>query len=159
VFKVDYILSKAEPDERDKYQMLLKGGVVLIDILWNCNLDWGDSCFPTYQFRRFDTKETNTASGFNFRFANKYFENDVEHRVLCKAYGLRFIVSVTGTAGMFSIVPFMLSIGAGIGLMSLSVIVADCVMLHCTSNKRLYQDMKELDAHKAFNENYEVTRI
>jgi hypothetical protein len=29
--------------------------------------------------------------------------------------------------------------------MSLSVIIADCVMLHCTKNKSLYQKIKELD--------------
>ena len=39
----------------------------------------------------------------------------------------------------------MLTIGAGFGLMSLSVIIADCVMLHCTKNKSLYQKIKELD--------------
>jgi hypothetical protein len=39
----------------------------------------------------------------------------------------------------------MLTIGAGFGLMSISVIVADCVMLHCTKEKKLYQKMKELD--------------
>ncbi len=159
MLKVDYILSRAEPDEEDKYQMLVRGGVVLIDIIWECDLDWNDICFPTYQFRRFDTKETNTASGFNFRFANKYFEDETEYRVLYKAYGLRFIINVSGTAGKFNIVPFMLSIGAGLGLMSLSVIVADCVMLNCTRNKRFYQEMKELDAERAFNDNYEVVRL
>jgi hypothetical protein len=37
------------------------------------------------------------------------------------------------------------SIGAGIGLMSLSVLVADCFLLHCTKNKDLYQRIKEFD--------------
>ena len=46
----------------------------------------------------------------------------------------------------------MLTIGAGFGLMSLSVIVADCVMLHCTKNKSLYQKIKELDLKDDLNE-------
>lgn len=39
----------------------------------------------------------------------------------------------------------MMTIGTGFGLMSISVIVADCVMLHCTKKKSLYQKIKEFD--------------
>jgi hypothetical protein len=60
---------------------------------------------------------------------------------------------------LFFQVPFMMSIGAGIGLLGLSVIVADCVMLNCTSNKRFYQEIKELDAKKAFKEKFDVVRL
>lgn len=42
----------------------------------------------------------------------------------------------------------MMTIGAGLGLMSISVIVADCVMLHCTKEKMLYQKIKEYDLNK-----------
>ena len=134
--------------------------MILIEIIWDCDLDFNDSdCFPVYSFRRFDTKETITASGFNFRFANKYFDKNEEYRVLYKAYGLRFIINVSGTAGRFSVVPLMLSVGAGLGLMSLSVLVADCVMLNCTKDKRFYQEIKELDVNRAFNHKIELIRI
>lgn len=167
MFQVGYVLEKAEPDSDEKYKMLIKvssflssyqvesisiciekGGVILIEIIWNCDFDFHSPCLPIYSFRRFDTKESNTASGFNFRFANKFIDNQKEYRVLYKAFGLRFIINVSGTAGKFSIVPLMLTIGAGFGLMSLSVIVADCVMLHCTKNKSLYQKIKELDLNE-----------
>jgi hypothetical protein len=39
--------------------------------------------------------------------------NGSEYRTLYKAYGLRFIVSVTANAGQFSVLPLMLTIGAG----------------------------------------------
>ncbi len=68
-----------------------------------------------------------------------------EYRVLYKAFGLRVIINVSGTGGKFNIVPLMLTIGAGFGLMSLTVIIADCVMLHCTKDKKIFQKMKELD--------------
>lgn len=56
---------------------------------------------PKYSFSRFDLpyKETKTANGFNFRFANKYKINQTEYRMLYKAYGLRLIVTVSGLAG------------------------------------------------------------
>lgn len=87
------------------------------------------------------------------RFANKFRVNGVEYRILYKAFGLRFIINVSGTAGKFNIVPLMLTIGAGLGLMSLSVVVGDCVLLNCTKNKKLYQKMKDLDlqSKKDFN--------
>ena len=59
-----------------------------------------------------------------------------------KAFGLRFTISVTGQAGRFSILPLMITIGAGFGLMSISVLIADCVMLNFTNKKKLYQKLK-----------------
>ena len=47
----------------------------------------------------------------------------------------------------------MLTLGAGLGLMSISVIVADCVMLHCTKKKKFYQQIKELDANECDDPN------
>ena len=122
-------------------------------------------CLPKYIFRRFDLPfaETSTASGFNFRFAHKYKNNQTEYRVLYKAFGLRVIINVSGTGGRFNIVPLMLTIGAGFGLMSLTVIIADCVMLHCTKDKKIFQKMKELDLKdtsiNSFVEPSEVARI
>ena len=121
---------------------------MVIDIIWDCDFDFNRQCLPKFGFRRFDTKETNTASGFNFRFANKYRMNGKEYRVLYKAFGLRFIINVSGMGGKFNLVPLMMTIGAGLGLMSISVIIADCVMLHCTKNKTLYQIIKEGEVKK-----------
>ena len=73
---------------------------------------------------------------FQCRYAHKFKDDQTEYRVLYKAFGLRIIISVTGTGGRFNIVPLMLTIGAGFGLMSLTVILADCVMLNCTKNKK-----------------------
>ena len=41
--------------------------------------------------------------------------------------------------------PLILKIGAGFGLMGVSVLIADCVMLHCTKDIKMFQKMKELD--------------
>ena len=52
----------------------------------------------------------------------------------------------------------MLTIGAGIGLMSISVLIADCVLLHFTKEKKLFQKMKEIDVKESINLT-EVTHI
>ena len=42
---------------------------------------------------------------FEIRFANKYIINGTEYRTLFKAFGLRIIITVTGTSGEFSVIP------------------------------------------------------
>ena len=44
VLKIGYILAKAEKNETERYLMLLKGGVILIDISWNCDYDFNKKC-------------------------------------------------------------------------------------------------------------------
>jgi len=41
------------------------------------------------------------------------------YRDLVKAFGIRFIIKVSGTAGKFSIIPLLLNIGSGIGLLAI----------------------------------------
>ncbi|OBS79088.1 hypothetical protein A6R68_18496 [Neotoma lepida] len=48
----------------------LHGGIMGIEIYWDCNLDsWSHHCYPKYSFRRLDDKYTNESlvPGYNFR--------------------------------------------------------------------------------------------
>lgn len=56
---------------------------------------------------------------FVYRYANYYENNNTALRDLYKAYGIRFIVRVTGKAGKFNIIPLLLNIGSGIGLLAI----------------------------------------
>ena len=47
--------------------------------------------------------------------------------------------------------PLTVKIGAGFGLMGVSVLIADCVMLHCTKDRKYFQKMKELDVKEGLN--------
>ena len=53
-----------------------------------------------------------------YRYANFYSENGKAKRDLFKAYGIRYVVKVTGRAGKFSVVPLLLNIGSGLGLLA-----------------------------------------
>ncbi len=54
------------------------------------------------------------------RYANYYYNAEgEEQRDLIKAYGLRFVIHVTGQAGKFGIFPLLLNIGSGIGLLAI----------------------------------------
>ncbi len=92
-------------------------------------------------------KDNSSASGYNFRFAERYEKNGVMHRLLKKVYGLRFVITVTGRAGKFSFMPVILTLGSGLGLLSLATIITDTILLNVTHKKYLYRKIKEYD-HK-----------
>ncbi len=101
--------------------------MIEIEIIWDCDYDFNTNCQAIYKFNRIDTsfKQESAATGFNFRYAEKYRLNNTEYRFLVKAYGINFLVNVHGRAGRFNIIPTMLTIGTGISLMSFSTLIAN----------------------------------
>ncbi|XP_075024649.1 P2X purinoceptor 5 isoform X1 [Calonectris borealis] len=89
----------------DFQEMAMEGGVIGIQIEWNCDLDKAPSeCNPHYSFSRLDNNfaEKSISSGYNFRFAKYYRDAEgVDYRTLIKAYGIRFDVMVNGKGAFF----------------------------------------------------------
>ncbi|CAH1792954.1 unnamed protein product, partial [Owenia fusiformis] len=125
-------------------EMAVKGGVMNIIIRWDCNLDYDPSeCVPKYEFRRLDDKDAKISKGWNFRYA--YYYEDTKQktqRTLVKAYGIRWIISVHGTAGKFNFVPLLLNFGSGIALLSLATIVCDIITLYVLKMGTFYKEKK-----------------
>lgn len=71
VFRIGDIVTSAGENFT---QLAVRGGVVVISIEWNCNLDWDflEFCKPDYSFRRADDPNTNIAPGWNFRYSNAF---------------------------------------------------------------------------------------
>jgi hypothetical protein len=70
VFLIGDIINEAEENEEERLNILRKGAIIDIKIIWDCNYDvLRDNCIPTYTFERFDfsSKESKSVSGFNFR--------------------------------------------------------------------------------------------
>ncbi|XP_076842511.1 P2X purinoceptor 4a-like isoform X1 [Brachyhypopomus gauderio] len=143
IFRLRDIAAEAGEDFQT---MAVHGGVMGVQIRWDCNLDMPESwCVPAYTFRRLDNKdpENNVAPGYNIRFA-KYYKNEVgkETRTLIKGYGIRFEIMVFGKAGKFNIVPTLLNIGAGLALLGLVNVVCDCIVLTFMRNRQQYSEKK-----------------
>lgn len=68
--------------------------------------------------------------------------NGTTYRTLVKAFGLRFIIQVSGKAGKFNFIPFFTTVGSGIGLLSVATLVADCMLLNLTKKRKFYQQLK-----------------
>ena len=82
---------------------------------------------------------------FLYRYSDKFEKNGTTYRTLIKAYGLRFLVEVYGKAGKFSPITLLITLGAGIGLLSVATIVADFILLNITKKRKFYRELKELD--------------
>ena len=67
------------------------------------------------------------------------------YRTRVKAYGLKFVIVVTGRAGKFNIVPLFIKIGSGIGLLSIATIIADLTIMFFYKAKPKYQDFTNLN--------------
>ncbi|XP_061625086.1 P2X purinoceptor 4-like isoform X1 [Phyllopteryx taeniolatus] len=108
--------------------MAVEGGVIGIQIKWDCNLDHlTRRCLPTYSFRRLDQKESNKtlSPGFNFRFAKYKTVDRAEERTLYKAFGIRFDIMVFGQAGKFSFIQLVVYIGSTLSYYALTTVLMD----------------------------------
>ncbi|NXX50640.1 P2RX5 protein, partial [Tricholaema leucomelas] len=130
----------------DFQEMALEGGVIGIQIEWNCDLDKAPSeCNPHYSFSRLDNKfsEKSISSGYNFRFAKYYRDAEgVDYRTLIKAYGIRFDVMVNGKAGKFNIIPTIINIGSGLALLGAGAFFCDLVLLYLSKKSNFYRGKK-----------------
>ncbi|CAF1233289.1 unnamed protein product [Didymodactylos carnosus] len=104
IFRVNDLLKTVENDGDDERgKMLASCDVIRVKIDWDCNLDKPlNECRPEYTFGRLDSpyKIERFSFGFNFRFASHWKCSNRSFRTLTKAFGLRFIIAVTGKAGL-----------------------------------------------------------
>ncbi|CAF0944451.1 unnamed protein product [Adineta steineri] len=143
IFGLDYILEEAEKNETERQLMLLYGGVISVKLDWDCNLDRNIKlCKPVYTFDRLDTPfhEERFSIGFNFRFASHWKDNETYLRLLRKAYGLRFIVSVSGKAGKFDFITLTLNTGSLVGIFGLATFLCDYILLNLTEKASMYRE-------------------
>uniref|UniRef100_A0A4W5QYN3 P2X purinoceptor n=1 Tax=Hucho hucho TaxID=62062 RepID=A0A4W5QYN3_9TELE len=123
IFRLGDIVKEAKENFSE---MAVEGGVIGIQIKWDCNLDgFLRNCQPKYSFRRLDEKESNRTlyPGLNFRFARYQTEKGVEERTLFKAFGIRFDVMVFGKAGKFSIIQLIIFIGSTLSYYALVSVI------------------------------------
>ncbi|OQV12081.1 P2X purinoceptor 4 [Hypsibius exemplaris] len=117
----------------DFMETATRGAIIGFGIQWNCDLDFNiDYCRPVYAFRRLDDKDDQIARGWNFRYSRRSVDhNGKDRRDLIKLWGIRFVFNVSGRAGRFSAVNFLLTIGSGIGLLGLASLVCEFLLLTC----------------------------
>jgi hypothetical protein len=115
------------------------GAIVLASVLWNCDLNQPyDQCQPAWSFTRLDGSDS---PGFNYRYLTKtpaLSSTEPEYRTLYKVYGVRVVFDISGKAGRFGIVPLLLAIGSGIGLLSISTLICDFILQKFLPDRERY---------------------
>ncbi len=79
------------------------------------------------------------------RFASHWKFQNRSYRTLTKAYGLRFIISVSGHAGRFDVITLTLNIGSLIGILGLATFICDIVALYVHRQSDVYRQQKFQD--------------
>ncbi|KAG8597948.1 hypothetical protein GDO81_002439 [Engystomops pustulosus] len=138
VFKVSEMMKQAG---HTFTELSFLGGVVGIDIMWNCDLDQSDStCKPQYLFRLQDRKN-------NFRTATYYWDRENrEYRDLLKLYGIRLEISVTGEARKFALIQTFINLGIGCAFLGAITLLCDLILLYLNSRADIYWDCKYEEA-------------
>nr|XP_033812086.1 P2X purinoceptor 7 [Geotrypetes seraphini] len=138
-------------------KMAVEGGIMGIQINWDCNLDrLSYHCRPKYSFRRLDDKKATEAVHpfYNFRFAKYYKHADgTEARTLIKAYGIRFDILVFGTAGKFDFFELVIYIGSSLSYFGMATFFIDCFLTsrHCCCKKIPAKEFYSLKKSKTFS--------
>ena len=131
--------------------IMVAGAVISVNLDYDCNLDSQTSeCPPQFSFGRVDSNETKLSMGYNFRWAKYWFGPNMdspnntymEQRRVYKSYGVRFIFYASGTAGRFSMVPLLLALGSGMGLLSVATLIADQIVTKLLRHRKYYTDHK-----------------
>lgn len=142
IFSVDYIIKQAEKDLVERQLMLRYGGVIRIQLQWDCNLDRKIKlCKAVYSFARLDVpfRDKPFSFGFNFRHGSYWKYHGDHFRTLTKAYGLRFIITVSGKAGKFDFITLTFNTGSLVGIFGLATFLCDIVLLHLSKKARIYR--------------------
>ncbi|XP_074642243.1 P2X purinoceptor 4-like isoform X2 [Tubulanus polymorphus] len=162
IFRLADILKEAKVKRED---ISIYGGVIIIMIRWDCNLDRGeDACLPKYKFVRLNHIGTTFSTGWNFRYAEHYMDLGVQKRNLVKVFGIRFIVLVQGTAGKFNVIPLLQNVGSGLAILSVATILCDVFVLYCLRDRAYYRRNKfkyveEIDGNDDDIQNGEGTAL
>ncbi|XP_051829220.1 P2X purinoceptor 6 isoform X7 [Antechinus flavipes] len=138
VFRVGDVVAAAGGDFED---LALLGGVVRIQITWDCDLDRpGSECQPRYSFWLQE-------KGHNFRAAVRWWRPPGrEARSLFKLFGIRFEILVAGQAGKFSVIATGITLGTGMALLGAATFLCDLLLLYVDRQAPFYWGEKYEEA-------------
>jgi len=138
LFKVKDILDECGVDILDVQRT---GMLVTGDITYYCDFDVNNECnpYPKFHWAREDRDKKSVSTGFNFRSIFYSLDED-QHadRYLVKYHGIRFRFSIQGYAGKWDLGTFSSTLGSGIALTAISVVITEFFLKHCIPERAFY---------------------
>lgn len=130
------------------------GGIIDINIKWDCNLDYDISkCLPTYSFRYLGAILPNKKSitpedshaefmpldeKYYVEFASHYGSND-HKRLLTKVNGIQFLISFRTHCGKFNLLKFSMNVGSSMALFGTATLICDLVLVYFSKDRKRYR--------------------
>ncbi|KAH9285351.1 P2X purinoceptor 4 [Echinococcus granulosus] len=117
----------------DIWYILLHGGIIDININWDCDLDKAleNTATDERDIVHMDEK-------YYLEFGN-YFTSSQHRRLLHKFNGIQFLISVTGKGGRFSLLEFSMKIGSCMALFGTATLLCNLILIHFSPDRRRYK--------------------
>lgn len=143
-YSVKDILTACNTTYADILKQKKVGAIIVASFKYDCDLNNDkETCVPEVEFERLDGNNGPDTTGFNYRYQSKKItDTGNETRKLYKLNGIRIVFQLYGKAGKFSIIPLLLALGSGIGLLSVSTVVCDFMLEYVTEAKDKYTHYK-----------------
>lgn len=129
-----------------------KGAMLLVNLVWNCDLDDPGPCQVDPIIQRIDNKKS--TRGFSIKRATYFFDGETRKRDLQHCYGIRLFVTTEGSGQKVSASACVLQFASGLALLAVAAAVADGVAISVMSERKHFQRFK-YDISDDFNEDDE----
>merc|ERR1711871_674038 len=117
-----------------------KGAMLLVNLLWNCDLDDPGLCQVDPHIQRIDNKKS--TRGFSIKRASYFFDGDTRKRDLQHCYGIRLFVTTEGSGIKMSVPACILQFSSGLALLAVATAAADGAALGVMSERVHYKKFK-----------------
>jgi len=122
------------------------GVLVSGDITYYCDFDPDNDCdpYPKFQWHREDIDEAAVSRGFNFKklYYSRNNQQSAVDRLMVNYYGIRFRFSIQGNGGKFDLGTFSTTLGSGIALTAISVVITEMLLRHCIAERSFYTERR-----------------
>lgn len=132
-FPLHHLIRMANVDQEELVQ---NGGVMLMNALFNCDLDSG-VCDTQVEAQNVDT-----VTGYNYVYNHVYWQDGIRKRDSYRMYGIRLMAFTTGLGVKASFSSVVMQISSGIALLTVAEVVADFVMMQVLSERNHYKEQK-----------------
>ena len=119
-----------------------KGAMLLVTLLWDCDLDDPGPCQVKPKIVRIDKNKL--TRGYSVKRAVYYYDGDTRKRDLQHCFGVRLFVTTEGSAVKFDIAACILQFASGLALLAVATAAADGTALNVMSERKHYKKAKYL---------------
>ncbi|VDL17672.1 unnamed protein product [Hymenolepis diminuta] len=130
------------------WYILLNGGIVDINIKWNCDLDKAlEDCVPAYSFRHLGAQPAEYGNNdivhmedkYMLEYGNYFTSASQEKRIIHKTNGIQFLITVTGKGSKFSLLQFSMKIGSCLALFGTATLLCNLILIHISRDRQRYK--------------------